>query len=702
MRHTGRWRIALFLAVSGALGALTAFPAVHAAGEIYKVAAFPYYSQEGTIVTLLLSVSSATPLTPYQFVFNVTDPNNGRCSSNPIDHNTGSAETEFGLILAFPGPGFPSATCAPTSLVGYYHVTVDQKLPVSKPNVDPGVVFIIGITDRGSYQRTTTVSILATGYQPNESANVVIRTTSTPSTLILSDPVIATPSGQVTDSWKVPRNATVTTSTTTQYFVTVTGTATSKSPADAEIISVNPAAMSIAGLAASKPSYQRTETLELTFQAVYPDGSLASTGAALLTLTRPDRVNITLTATYDNARQLFVANYKTTATNQTGTWTASIAVNAFDDGWRNIGPNSVSTTTTQLQQATLSISISIKTYFVVNEQIKFNATIQYPDGFGFSSGTVYAFLSFSGGGYSYSVPVVYDTTLGLWQGAYSPNNAPGGLWSLRISAFDRAAPANTGSAMRTITLQDRTPVAIFTQSSTNVLTSVLVNFDGSASSDPDGTIISYSWTFGEGTTGSGHTVSHSYAAAGAYKVTLNVTDNSGSTAVASAVITVQDRPPTVSFSPSTNSTNTGSPVSFNAGGAADPDGLIVSYAWDFGDGSSGSGSSPSHTYSSPGTYTVKLTVTDNSGSTASSSSTVTIKAAPSSGGTASVPLYWFGIIVALIAAMLGGGFFYFRRHRVTHAKLKIDLEAVRSEAGRIESQEFFQSVKDQLKKDREN
>jgi hypothetical protein len=51
--------------------------------------------------------------------------------------------------------------------------------------------------------------------------------------------------------------------------------------------------------------------------------------------------------------------------------------------------------------------------------------------------------------------------------------------------------------------------------------------------------------------------------------------------------------------------------------------------------------------------------------------------------------------------MLGGGFMYFRRHKTTHANLKLDLEAVRSEAGRIESQEFFQSVKDQLKKDRE-
>lgn len=686
----------MFLAVSGVLGALTTFHPVHAA-ETYRVAAFPFYSQEGTIVTLLLSVYSAQPSTPYQFVFNVTDPSNRRCSSNPMNYTTGPAETEFGLILSFPGPAFPSATCSPTSLVGVYHVTVDQRLPVIKLNVNPGVYFLIGITDRGSYQRTTTVSILATGYQPNELVTVVIRTTSS-LTLVLSHPVTATPLGHVVDSWKVPRNAT----TTEQYLVTVTGTVTNKSPSDAEIINVNPAAMSIVGLAVSKPSYQRTETLDFSFHADYPDGSLASTGAALLTLTRPDRVNKTLTATYSSVRQLFVATYKTTATNQTGTWTASIAVNAFDDGWGNTGPTSVPAITTQLQQATLSMSTSIKTYFVVNEQIKFNATIQYPDGSGFSSGTVYAFLTFSGGGYNYSMPVVYDTTLRLWEGAYSPNNAPGGLWSLRVSAYDGATPANTGSATRSITLQDRLPVASFTQSSTSVPTGALISFDGTASYDPDGTIALYSWTFGDGSTGSGPTVTHSFAIAGTYTVRLNVTDNSGSTAVASAVITVQDRPPTVSFTMSANSTFTGTTVTFNAAGTVDPDGTIVSYSWDLGDGTSATGITASHSYPSSGTYTVKLTVTDNNGLTASSSSSLIIKAAPSgSSGTASVPLYWFGIIVAIIAAMLGGGFFYFRRHRVTHAKLKIDLEAVRSEAGRIESQEFFQSVKDQLKKDRE-
>jgi hypothetical protein len=68
---------------------------------------------------------------------------------------------------------------------------------------------------------------------------------------------------------------------------------------------------------------------------------------------------------------------------------------------------------------------------------------------------------------------------------------------------------------------------------------------------------------------------------------------------------------------------------------------------------------------------------------------------------ATVPLYYFGILAALIAAAAFGFFLAFRRRRVTHARLKIDLEAVKSEAGKIEDQDFFKSIKDQLNKDEE-
>jgi PKD repeat protein len=69
-------------------------------------------------------------------------------------------------------------------------------------------------------------------------------------------------------------------------------------------------------------------------------------------------------------------------------------------------------------------------------------------------------------------------------------------------------------------------------------------------------------------------------------------------------------------------------VAFNGGTSSDPDGSIASYAWTFGDGGSGTGAAPSHTYQAAGSYTATLTVTDNHGATNSASLAITVNAAP--------------------------------------------------------------------------
>lgn len=85
--------------------------------------------------------------------------------------------------------------------------------------------------------------------------------------------------------------------------------------------------------------------------------------------------------------------------------------------------------------------------------------------------------------------------------------------------------------------------------------------------------------------------------------------------------------PTASFTVTTN----GLTASFNASGSSDSDGSIVSYAWAFGDGTTGSGVTTSRTYAEAGTYTVTLTVTDNEGATGTQSQSVTVTAPPSGG-----------------------------------------------------------------------
>ena len=163
------------------------------------------------------------------------------------------------------------------------------------------------------------------------------------------------------------------------------------------------------------------------------------------------------------------------------------------------------------------------------------------------------------------------------------------------------------------------PVAAFTPT----VTKLVVALDGSASTDPDGTVAGYAWDFGDGTTGSGATTTHTYASAGTYTVSLTVTDNGGAT---NTVTRRRSRPwrnvaPTASFT----KTLAGALVSpSTASGSSDSDGTVASYAWDFGDASTGTGATAQHTYAAPGTYTVTLTVTDNDGATATTTQSVTV------------------------------------------------------------------------------
>ncbi len=164
------------------------------------------------------------------------------------------------------------------------------------------------------------------------------------------------------------------------------------------------------------------------------------------------------------------------------------------------------------------------------------------------------------------------------------------------------------------------PVASATAScSVNVCT-----FDGSASNDPDGTIASYDWTFGDGSQhGAAATMSHAYTTGGTYTATLTVTDDRGATT--SQTVTVNpasppNLPPVAAYSP----VCTALACTFDASTSFDPDGSVVSYAWDFGDGQTATGQVVSHTFSSAATYPVQLTVTDNSSATSSTTLQVTV------------------------------------------------------------------------------
>jgi PKD repeat protein len=151
---------------------------------------------------------------------------------------------------------------------------------------------------------------------------------------------------------------------------------------------------------------------------------------------------------------------------------------------------------------------------------------------------------------------------------------------------------------------------------------------------PPGTVVQVTWDFGDGTTGFGQTVSHTYATPGTFQVTVTASVGPGQTA--NAVTTAQIAGQQTQLSVSAGgpySGQTGQPITMTGTATGGLLGATLQYIWDFGDGTTGTGQTTSHVYNAAGTYTVTLTVTTSAGQQGSATTTATI-----GGGTTAVPL----------------------------------------------------------------
>jgi PKD repeat protein len=168
-----------------------------------------------------------------------------------------------------------------------------------------------------------------------------------------------------------------------------------------------------------------------------------------------------------------------------------------------------------------------------------------------------------------------------------------------------------------------------------------LSFNGSASRDNLG-IASYAWDFGDASSATGSTGSHTYANAGVYTAALTVWDYSGNSATSTMTVTVRDSKAPVALGGGDRSADETQSLFFDASASTDNVG-VVSYTWDFGDGSSATTAAASHVYAHPGVYHATLTVKDAAGNSATSSFQVTVR--PNS------LLGWIEILAGIVAIL---------------------------------------------------
>lgn len=153
-----------------------------------------------------------------------------------------------------------------------------------------------------------------------------------------------------------------------------------------------------------------------------------------------------------------------------------------------------------------------------------------------------------------------------------------------------------------------------------------VRFDASQSSDSDGTLAAFRWDLGDGTVKTGRVVEHAHTAPGAYTVTLRATDGSdaaNAVGLDTARVTVNARP--MARLGEDIAAERGETIAFDASASTDVDGDPLTYRWDFGNGETGAGATPSYAYQDVGTYRVTVTVDDGSGlANARHSATLTV------------------------------------------------------------------------------
>jgi PKD repeat protein len=190
-------------------------------------------------------------------------------------------------------------------------------------------------------------------------------------------------------------------------------------------------------------------------------------------------------------------------------------------------------------------------------------------------------------------------TMTLQQGAYS--------WAFIPTAGGTLKDSGVGTCSTTKPSPPSAPVADFTAATTSGQLPLSVPFNDASTGRPS----TWFWSFGDGTTSTLQNPTHVYSSAGTHTVSLTVSNVSGSdTQTRVGYITVNPAAPIADFGGSPTGGSAPLRVSFSDNSTNNP----TAWSWDFGDGGTSAAQDPTYTYTTSGTYTVKLTASNNGGS----------------------------------------------------------------------------------------
>ncbi|MBU3738512.1 MAG: PKD domain-containing protein [Rhodoferax sp.] len=211
-----------------------------------------------------------------------------------------------------------------------------------------------------------------------------------------------------------------------------------------------------------------------------------------------------------------------------------------------------------------------------------------------------------------------------------------GLYTVTLTAEDEQGRTQTVTTQVNIGATANTPpVVVLASSDTSTVVGKSIAFSSSGTADPDGSVVRYDWDLGDGTLltrTSQEAVSHRYDSVGRKVIRLTAVDDRGASSTATLEIQVRLNAAPLAGIDISGTRQVNQDLTFLPTGSLDTDGTIARYDWDFGDGLSASQTgSPSplvHRFSTPGTYTVGLTVTDNDGASSVAQQSLTITSQP--------------------------------------------------------------------------